>query len=153
MKDLFDNLEEYIAAIILFIMVIFGFLQIIFRFFLNLPLGWTEESMVYLFVWFIYLGASAVTKRNKHPRVELVMNKLPPFLQRYVELFVDILWIFFCLVIFWMGYKVFFFFLVHPTFSIAANLPRWLGYLAVPVGMLLMVFRVFQHILSNHKTQ
>jgi len=150
MKDFFNNFEEYIGAILLIIIVILGFLQVLLRYVFNLPLAWTEESMVFLFVWFVYFGASACTKRNKHLRIEMFMNKLSPFIQRRVELFVDILWIFFCLVIFWMGFKVFYSAFIHPSYSIATHVPRWLGFAVVPVGMLLMGVRVFQHKLSNH---
>lgn len=54
--------EYYIITISMFLLVLMGVFQILFRFVLNFSLSWTEELSRYLFVLMVYTGASLAIK-------------------------------------------------------------------------------------------
>ena len=59
-------------------MAVVVFLQVIFRYVLNLPLFWTEELARYCLVWASLLGSAVAVKRGQHIAVTIFMERLPP---------------------------------------------------------------------------
>jgi TRAP-type C4-dicarboxylate transport system permease small subunit len=55
------------AAIAIFIV-----LGVFYRYALNDPMVWSEELLVGLFVWLVFVGASAATRTSSHIRLDLL---------------------------------------------------------------------------------
>ena len=51
--------------------------QVVFRYAINLPLGWTEELCTVLWLWGILWGASFVMKNTEDMRFDMAYNLLP----------------------------------------------------------------------------
>ena len=47
-------------------------IQIVFRYFFNLPTGWTTELTVVTWLWMVLWGAAFVLKENEEIRIDLV---------------------------------------------------------------------------------
>ena len=47
-------------------------LQIVFRYFLNFPVGWTSELTVVLWLWLVLWGAAFVVKEREEIRFDLL---------------------------------------------------------------------------------
>ena len=47
-------------------------LQIVFRYFLNFPIGWTSELTVVMWLWLVLWGAAFVLKENEEVRFDLL---------------------------------------------------------------------------------
>ena len=65
---------DYVAAILVSVMTVLVFLQVLFRYWLHLPLDWGEEVSRYLFIWSAMLGAAIATKRKKRRRNSLAIT-------------------------------------------------------------------------------
>ena len=52
--------------------------QVIFRYFLDSPLTWSDELARYLFVWCAFLGWVIAARRRSHLAIASVQAKLPP---------------------------------------------------------------------------
>ena len=63
---------ENIAAGLLAVMFIAFMLQIVFRYFLNFPIGWTSELSVITWLWLVLWGAAFVVKESEEIRFDLV---------------------------------------------------------------------------------
>jgi C4-dicarboxylate transporter, DctQ subunit len=63
---------ENIAALMLAVMFAAFVLQIVFRYFLNFPIGWTSELTVVMWLWLVLWGAAFVLKENEEVRFDLV---------------------------------------------------------------------------------
>lgn len=59
--------------------------QIVFRYFLNSPLAWSEELSQFLLICLSFVAATAVLKRGEHYSIDAFVNMLPPRLWRVVE--------------------------------------------------------------------
>ena len=65
---------ENVAAAMLAVMFSAFVIQIIFRYFLNFPVGWTSELTVILWLWLVLWGASFVVKESEEIRFDLLFG-------------------------------------------------------------------------------
>jgi TRAP-type C4-dicarboxylate transport system permease small subunit len=63
--------ENLLAAMLLAMFAAF-ILQIIFRYLLNLPVGWTNEISVVLWIWLVLFGAAFVVREEEEIRFDLI---------------------------------------------------------------------------------
>ena len=70
-------LEEIIATFFLFIMCVFVFLQLFYRYLVKEPLIYTEELARYAYIWVTFIGLSLCTKTKEHIRIDFLIEKLP----------------------------------------------------------------------------
>lgn len=63
---------EDIAALMLAVMFLAFIIQIVFRYVFNLPVGWTSELTVALWLWIVLWGAAFVLRESEEIRFDLV---------------------------------------------------------------------------------
>jgi C4-dicarboxylate transporter, DctQ subunit len=67
--------EDLLAALLAIMFVAF-LLQIVFRYLLNFPVGWTSELTVIAWLWGVLGGAAFVVKEREEVRFDLVYGAL-----------------------------------------------------------------------------
>lgn len=78
--------EEALALILASLFLTF-LVQIAFRYFLNLPLGWTVEYVSIAWLWGILFGYAFVTRDNEIIRLDIVYAAMPAGVQRAMDAF------------------------------------------------------------------
>ncbi len=73
--------ENLLAAMLLAMFAAF-ILQIIFRYLLNLPVGWTNEISVVLWIWIVLFGAAFVVREDEEIRFDLIYAAARPSVRR-----------------------------------------------------------------------
>ncbi len=63
---------ENIAAAMLLAMFAAFLLQIVFRYVFNLPIGWTHEISVILWLWLVLFGAAFVVSESEEIRLDII---------------------------------------------------------------------------------
>jgi TRAP-type C4-dicarboxylate transport system permease small subunit len=63
---------ENVAAAMLAVMFAAFIIQIVFRYFFNLPVGWTSELTVVLWLWLVLWGAAFVLREDEEIRFDLI---------------------------------------------------------------------------------
>lgn len=63
---------ENIAAVMLAVMFVAFMLQITFRYLLNLPIGWTHEISVVMWIWLVLFGGAFVIREREEIRFDLI---------------------------------------------------------------------------------
>ena len=151
-KYLDDHFEEHLLILIMSLMCILIFMQVLFRYFANLPLAWTEEIARYLFVWLIYIGSSLAVKNRKHIKVDAVMLLFGPKMKKVLLIVSNILFLVFAAIITYYGsgiiYKLA---VVRPQVSPSVEIPMYIPYLSVPVGFTLIFVRLVQDTIKRLK--
>ena len=61
-------------------------LQIVFRYLLNLPIGWTHEISVILWLWLVLWGAAFVVREREEIRFDLIYGAVGPGPRRVMAL-------------------------------------------------------------------
>jgi TRAP-type C4-dicarboxylate transport system permease small subunit len=79
-----NSLEILVGAMLVAICLIV-FLGVLFRYFLHIGLGWTDEAARYLQVWMTFVGATIAVKRWSHFQLTLVNQWIPKSAHRYVR--------------------------------------------------------------------
>ncbi len=63
---------ENVAAAMLGVMFAAFIIQIVFRYFFNLPTGWTSELTLVMWLWLVLWGAAFVLKEDEEIRFDLI---------------------------------------------------------------------------------
>jgi TRAP-type C4-dicarboxylate transport system permease small subunit len=80
---LFAAIDSLLATILRWVMIAMMatmttvvFAQVLFRYLLNVPLGWSEELSRFAFVWLCFLGAAYLVRDQQHLRVTAIESKV-----------------------------------------------------------------------------
>lgn len=68
---------ENIAAAMLAIMFFAFIAQIIFRYLLNFPVGWSNEISVIMWLWLVLFGSAFVVREREEIRLDLIYSAAP----------------------------------------------------------------------------
>ena len=72
---LYARAENVLAAMLLVLFVAF-LIQVAFRYAFNLPIGWTTELTLVLWLWMVLWGAAFVVKENEEIRFDLIYGAM-----------------------------------------------------------------------------
>lgn len=79
-----------VAVALIATMFVSFLLQIVFRYALNRPLGWTEEVTVLCWVWVVLWGASFIVADADEVRFDIFYNLVPPGVRRFFTIVASI---------------------------------------------------------------
>ena len=82
---LYRRAENVLAAMLGLMFAAF-ILQIIFRYLLDLPIGWTNELSVILWIWLVLFGAAFVVREEEEIRFDLIYSAVGPGARRVMFL-------------------------------------------------------------------
>lgn len=125
---------EALAAALLIAAVALNFANVVARYAFGRPIVTAEEILQYANVWIVMLAAAAVTGLDRHLRMDILLQTSRPRLHRVLEfgfaalgagltVFVLVQGVRIVAEIYGMGQR-----------SIAAGIPLYLIYLAIPIG-------------------
>lgn len=77
-----QSTADNIAAATLAAMFIIFIVQIISRYFFNMPLAWTEEVCITLWLWLVFWASAFCLKENDHIRFDVLYAISPRKIQR-----------------------------------------------------------------------
>ena len=135
-----SRLTEGLSGLLLGAIVVINVLQVVFRYVIGAPLGWTEEVMRYSVVWLTFLAATAALHRGEHMVIDVLGPVLPGSLQRLVYVVVLLCIGAFCWVLVSEGLPL----AIRNAAqtSPSARIPMIVPYVSVAVGGLLILIQV-----------
>ena len=153
-KHLDDHIETYLSAFLLIFFSVLCIVQVIMRYIFNHSLTWSEELSRYAFVWFVYTSAAYAVRYQRHVKFSFlvnILNKISPIYGQILKIVALFCWIGFLLFIDYYSIQM-----VINQFNLgqvspANQIPMYIVYLGLPLGALLMTFRVTQHIVNGFK--
>ncbi len=77
---------ENVLAAMLAVMFVAFLLQIAFRYLVGLPIGWTHELSVILWVWLVLWGAAFVIREREEIRFDIIYGAVGPGPRRIMAL-------------------------------------------------------------------
>jgi TRAP-type C4-dicarboxylate transport system permease small subunit len=97
--SIIDRSFEMIIATTFLLMVLVGGLQVFCRYILGSSLSWSEEFQKYAHIWIIFLAIPMGYKYKAHIGMNILLDKMPKWWQKYFKVFVDLLWLVFGLIL------------------------------------------------------
>lgn len=77
---------ENILALMLAVMFFAFIIQVVFRYFLNFPIGWTSELTVIMWLWLVLWGAAFVVRESEEIRFDLIFGAVRPATRRVMSI-------------------------------------------------------------------
>ena len=138
-----DRIERGLVGLLGLLAMIVGMVQVLGRYlFPAHAISWAEEVIVYLVVWGVMIISGQLVKTDGHVRPDLVLRIMPPWLQRWMEVFNCLVALAFCFGMVWYGIDITqTSFSLDETSSTDLQFPMWIYYSSLPVGGLLMTVR------------
>ena len=135
------NAERVLCSILLSVSCIVLFLQIVFRV-IGSPLPWSEELGRYMFIWLIYIGASAAIGERRHISLDLIDLFAGRKAQLIIHVFDNLVFLVFAAILAYYGWLV----TLRVSNQVSASLRMNMGlaYAAICVSGFLMVIRLIQ---------
>jgi TRAP-type C4-dicarboxylate transport system permease small subunit len=132
----FTILQNIAGALILTLFAL-NIVQITMRYTTGASWIWLPDLSRFLFIWFVFVGASVLVGRNEHLVMDFFIGKFPPAMLRFAQIVIQLGQIaFFGIMLIW-GLRIFRVRLDVPFDT--WDFPSGWAYLAVPVTALLMI--------------
>ncbi|USD64484.1 TRAP transporter small permease [Vibrio sp. SCSIO 43136] len=161
-----DAIEETLIAFFLGAMTLLTFINVVFRYVLNDNILWALELTVFMFAWMVLVGASYGVKKHFHIGVDVVINLAPERLRKIYALLSVFACLVFSVLLLIGSWNYWYPFATdrawYETDDIPMpemlqfmadwlnegeryeKLPRFIPYMALPIGMALLTFRFLQ---------
>lgn len=164
--QLIDEIEETSIALCLGLMTLITFANVVARYVFNSNILWALELTVFLFAWLILMGASYGVKKHIHIGVDVVINMVSPANRKILALIAVACCLAFSILLLIGSWNYWYPFVSErawletedipfPQFlsfleewlnegEKHEKIPRYIPYLALPIGMALFTFRFLQ---------
>lgn len=140
-------LEDVLLAAAMAALSLILFVNVVFRYLFRSPFTWTEEVVVAIFSWVIFVGASACFRSHLHLRIDVLIRYLPQALAQIAALItVAVMFALLGLMV-WFGYDYAAFVSGNrtPMLNISA---AWL-FAAMPVGMAAALVHILRQLFDE----
>lgn len=141
MLKYFANIEEVVSSFFLGLMTIVITTQVIFRYCISYSLAWPEELGRYLFIASVYIGSSYVEQQQKHLAITILRTSGGKWCKRWLSIVAQIITTMFCLLMTVWGAQMVLFMYKTGQLAPAIEIPMYIAYLSIPVGMAGMTVR------------
>lgn len=145
LKLLDEHIEEWILIISYIIMLLIASAQIFFRYVINFSISWSQDLITYFLIWTVFIGISLAVKKRRHIKIELAFVLFSEQAQYYLKILSNIIFMFFCALYSYFGIlKVNNLIFINPQVSESTGLSMWMIQIAIPVGLLLSLYRLIE---------
>jgi TRAP-type C4-dicarboxylate transport system permease small subunit len=101
-----EKTATFLGALILAVMLAFMTAGVVFRYLLNSPLAWTDETAMILIVWMVFFGASIGVRERTHVGTAAFLSLFPSRFRKIIVISTDLLIAFFSAYLMVFGWKI-----------------------------------------------
>jgi C4-dicarboxylate transporter DctQ subunit len=141
-----DKTEEVLVVILISIASYLTFQEVILRYVFNTGWGGSYEITVMSLIWCTFIGASLGIKENIHIGVDVLVVKFGPKTQRIIITVSIALCFLFGIIVAVKGFEFAKFISSRHLLSRDLRIPMEIGYLAIPVGGVLICLRFIERL-------
>lgn len=161
-----DNIEETSIALCLGLMTLITFANVVARYLFDDNILWALEVTVFLFAWLVLMGASYGVKKHVHIGVDVVINMVSPATRKVLAILAVSACLAFSVLLMIGSWEYWYPFVTDRAWLETEDipmpeslmfladwlnegeryekLPRFIPYLALPLGIALLTFRFLQ---------
>jgi len=141
-----NKTEEVLVIILLALASYLTFQEVILRYVFGTGWGGSYEITIMALIWCTFIGASLGVRENIHIGVDLLVKKFHPNVQKIILILSILLCILFGLIVAVKGFQFAHFISRSKLLSRDLRIPMEIGYLAVPVGGVLLGLRFIEQL-------
>ena len=133
------RLEEILSPLFLGLMTLVIIFQVLNRYVFTFSFDWPEELGRYLFLFAVYQGISYAELKDRHLEITLMRTLFKGRFDKMLQITSKIFSIAFCIIMTWWGTKMVLFVKTSEQLTPALQIPMYIIYLCVPIGMVFML--------------
>lgn len=150
-RSVLMNPVETILAVLMVLITVDVLAAVVFRYVLQMPLGFYDELARFLFIWVAFLGAVVGVRRRGHFAIHLLGHRLPARLLRALSLLIYLGTLAFAGLLVEEGIKIVQ--LTSPQLSPAMEISMAYLYAVLPVSGGLMIMYLIPQIAQELRGQ
>ena len=135
-----DLFEKYTISVAFAAATLLLFANVVLRYIFDSGLTWVLETVQYLFAWVVLVGAAHGVKAGIHLGIDVVVVKLKPSMRKATTVLAVLCCIGFVAIV---DYESLIYILKIYDWGDRTQdlqIPQWIPYLAIPIGMSLMLY-------------
>lgn len=135
--------EEWVAIVLFVLGNVLAGLQVLLRGLFDIGLVWGQEMIVVFIIWSVFFGGSAVTARRRHVRMDLVAMLVPARIGAAMEVGAACAVLVYASFVLVAAWRFLFFIAGSKEVDPSTEMPVWILFTGMPIGMIFMVWRGF----------
>ncbi|MBC8434046.1 MAG: TRAP transporter small permease [Desulfobacterales bacterium] len=143
---IWDKTEEILVVVLIGIAAYLTFQEVVLRYVFNTGWSGSYEITVMALIWCTFIGASLGIKENIHIGVDVLVVKFGPKTQRILITVSIALCLLFGIIVAVKGFEFAKFISRNRLLSRDLRIPMEIGYLAIPVGGVLVSLRFIERL-------
>jgi C4-dicarboxylate transporter DctQ subunit len=143
---IWDKTEEILVVVLIGLASYLTFQEVILRYVFNTGWSGSYEITVMALIWCTFIGASLGVKENIHIGVDVLVAKFGPRTQRILIIVSIALCLLFGIIVAVKGFEFSKFISSRRLLSRDLRIPMEIGYLAIPVGGVLVSLRFIERL-------
>jgi len=136
--------EQFVITVGFAVATLILFASVVMRYLLGTGWIWALELVQYLFAWVVLIGAAHGIQAGVHLGIDVLTRRFPLPVQRWLGLLSVAICLGFSIPTLLLSleytYKVW----TWGDLSLDLQIPQWIPYLAIPVGLALMTWHLLQ---------
>ncbi len=144
MNRILEIFEKTIISVGLGAATLLMFANVVLRYGFHTGLPWALEAVQYLFAWVVLIGAAYGFRVGAHLGIDILVERFSEAHQRIISLIALAACLIFIVTVFWLSIR--YTIKIHQWGDLTLDLqiPQWIPYLAIPVGLGLMILHLLQ---------
>ena len=135
-----DLFEKYTITIAFAVATLLLFTNVVLRYVFDTGLSWVLETVQYLFAWVVLIGAAHGVKVGIHLGIDILIEKLSPHIRKFAVLLAVLCCLAFVVIV---DYQSIIYIMKIQQWGDRTQdlqIPQWIPYLAIPIGLTLMLY-------------
>ena len=147
------KIEELLMIILMAALAILMIFAVIFRYFFKDPIPWAGEVSIFLLIWTSFIGGSWGLKYGTQASVTFLYDAVSKRSKRIFKIVQDCMMIAFLFILIYYAYK----WMMNPAMllqkSSSLQLPMWIPYSAVFIGLIFAAIHLISHLIDTLKNR
>jgi TRAP-type C4-dicarboxylate transport system permease small subunit len=152
LKLRFVTPEEIFGGVLLVCATVLAGVQVTSRTLLGDTFIWAEEAVVVMVIWSVFFGASAVTYRRMHIRMDILAVSVKSRWRPAIEILASLICVGYVVTALVLGFQFLQFLRGSGETNPSMLIPQWILYLGFPLGMICVLIRTLQDLLRHIRT-
>jgi C4-dicarboxylate transporter DctQ subunit len=136
--------EQVIITVGFAVATLLLFANVVARYVFDTGFPWVLEAVQYLFAWVVLIGAAHGVKEGIHLGIDILTCKFSESTQRWLALLSLLICLGFAVPVLIFSIEYTYRVWEWGDLSLDLQIPQWIPYLAIPVGLSLMTLRLLQ---------
>ncbi len=142
LRTVFVTVPRMLTVALILAGIAINFANVVARYLFDFAIFWAEEIMVFIVVWFVFIGAITVTFNGAHLRMDLISAHLPGWLRTAVNAATAASFVVLGVFMIPQSFEVVSFLSHADQVSVTAGVPKEIPHSAILVGFVFMVAAV-----------